>query len=251
MESGADDGGLTLGSVRTTASHTIGVPHLLELLQILPASASHDEYRSAVIEDNVLGRPTHAGRLRTFRHLREVYGLDPAWEPFRALRRLWASDRESGPVLAGLLAFTRDEMLRASWPAVMRAGIGDVVSSADLTASVAEALPGGLSVASLDKIGRNTGACWTQTGHLVGRARKVRQPVDARPAAVAFAAYLGHLAGLRGARVLETPWAPLLDVAPGARPVALRAAHDAGLLDVQAAGHVVEVGFGFVAGGAR
>ncbi|MBX7133241.1 MAG: hypothetical protein K1X67_11245, partial [Fimbriimonadaceae bacterium] len=59
-----DDHGhtFTLGSLRTTASHTIGIPHLIELLRIVPADADHERYREAVVEENVLGRPTLTGR---------------------------------------------------------------------------------------------------------------------------------------------------------------------------------------------
>ena len=251
MVAGAEDGELTLGHVRTTASHTIAVPHLIELLRQLPGPATQDDYRAAVVDDNLLGRPTHAGRVRTYRHLRELYRLDEGWAPFRALRRLWRADRGSGPLLAALLAFTQDETLRSTWPAVARAGVGERVTSADLTEAATVSLPPGLSPATLDKIGRNTGACWTQSGHLVGRAVKVRQPVEATPAAVAFAAYLGYLSGLRGARVLDVPWAALLDVEAHTHVAALRRAHDAGLLDLQAAGHVVEVGFSLLEDGAR
>lgn len=251
MASGAEAGELMLGSVRTTTSHTIGVPHLLELLRSLPESATQNDYRAAVVDDNLLGRPTHAGRLRTFRHLRELYRLDGAWEPFHALRRLWGSDDSAGPLLAALLAFTQDETLRSTWPAVARAGAGERVTSADLTEAATTALPAGLSTTTLEKIGRNTGACWTQSGHLVGRVVKVRQPVHATAAAVAYAAYLGHLSGARGARILDTPWAPLLDIEVHAHLAALKGAHDAGLLDLQAAGHVVEVGFSFLTDGAR
>ncbi|MFF8513967.1 hypothetical protein ACF05B_01600 [Cellulosimicrobium funkei] len=237
--------------MRTVASHTIGVPHLVELLREVPVGASAERYRDAVVEENVLGRPTHAGRLRTYRHLRELYLLDPDNVRFAALRRLWDQDVDAQPLLAGTLAFTRDELLRASWPAVARATAGSVVTSEDLTHVVAERYAGALSSSTLGKVGRNTGACWTQTGHLVGRARKVRAAVEARPAAVAFAAYLGHLDGGRALGVLDNPWSALLDLPGAGRLDALRRAHDAGLLDLQVAGQVVEVGFSFIQGAAR
>lgn len=242
---------LAWGRLRTTASHTIGVGHLAELLRAVPADAPSEAYRTAVVEENVLGRPTQAGRLRTYRHLRELYLLDPHQEAFRVLRTLWSVDPGAQPLLAGLLAFARDELFRASWPAIARATQGSVVSSDDLSNVVAEAYAGSLSAATIAKIGRNTGSCWTQTGHLVGRAKKIRARVDARPAAVAYAAYLGHLGGRRALGVLGNPWSALLDLPDDARLDALRRAHDAGLVDLQAAGNVVEIGFAFIEGGGR
>lgn len=91
-KSDAAEGVLVLGSLRTTASHTIGVPHLAELMRAVSADAPLEQYRDAVVEQNTLGRPSHAGRLRSFRHLRELYFLDPARPEFAALRRLWDVD---------------------------------------------------------------------------------------------------------------------------------------------------------------
>lgn len=241
--SDAQEGSFALGSLRTTASHTIGIPHLAQLLTAVPADAPHERYREAVIDDNVLGRPTQTGRQRSFRHLRELYLLDPARREFAAMRRLWEVDPDARPLLAGILAYTRDGILRASFSAVQEAPVGAIVTSADLTKAVAAVYSNALSEDTLGKTGRNTGACWTQTGHLAGRAKKVRQAIERRPAAVAFAAYLGHLSGNRGVGVLDTPWSAVLDLAPDAALDALRSAHTQGLIDLLVAGNVVDVSF--------
>lgn len=237
------EGHFTLGAVRTTTSHTIGIPHLIELLRVVPQDAEHERYREAVIDENVLGRPTQTGRQRSFRHLRELYYLDPAQPEFAAMRRLWDVDPHARPLLAGILAFTRDSGLRASFPAVQHAPAGAIVTSSDLTEAVTSEFGGQISEATLGKTGRNTGACWTQTGHLVGRGKKIRTRVEAFPAAVAFAAYLGYLSGKRGVNVLDTPWAALLDLPPGAALDALRTAHTQGLVDLLVAGSVIDVSF--------
>lgn len=239
-----------LGSLRTTSSHTVGIPHLVELLRAVRPDAPAQRYRGAVVEDNALARPTQAGRLRSYRHLRELYFLDPAEPEFRALRLFWDIDDAARPVLAGTLAFTRDEILRASWAAIAALPEGASVTSADLTAAVASAVGNELSESTLGKAGRNTGASWTQTGHLVGRSKKVRTRVEARPAAIAYAAYLGHLAGGRGLGVLDNPWSHILGIAPGRALEALRDAHTQGLLDLLVAGNVVDVSFPALGGGA-
>lgn len=234
---------LELGTLRTTASHTIGVAHLVELLRFLPADATAEQYRDAVIEGNVLGRPTQAGRQRSFRHLRELYFLDPARPEFSALRSFWDIDPASRPLLAGLLAFTRDEVLRASFVAIADLPPGASVTSSDLTVAVAAQFGNEMSESTLGKTGRNTGSCWTQTGHLVGRAKKVRNEVDARSVAIAYAAFLGYLAGGRGLGVLNNPWSQILGLASGDALEALRGAHAQGLIDLLVAGNVVDVSF--------
>ena len=239
-----------LGTLRTTASHTIGIPHLVELLREVPPDAPATQYREAVVENNVLGRASQAGRQRSYRHLRELYFLDPARPQFAALRHYWDVDPSSRPLLTGMLAFTRDEVLRASFAAIANLPVGSSVTSADLTAAVAAQFGNEMSESTLGKTGRNTGACWTQTGHLTGRAKKIRTDVEVRPAAIAYAAYLGHLAGGRGLGVLDNPWSQILGIAPGRSLEALRDAHTQGLLDLLVAGNVVAVGFPRLGGAA-
>lgn len=244
----ASDGAFGLAELRTTASHTIGVPHLVELLRAVPADAVAGAYRDAVVRENALGRPTQAGRERSFRHLRELYLLDPARREFAALRLLWDVNPEAQPLIAGVLAFARDGILRASFAAVQQTPPGGIVTSDDLTRAVTAVYGADLSESTLGKTGRNTGACWTQTGHLAGRTMKVRQSIEAFPPAVAYAAYLGHLAGKRGPGVLDTPWAALLDLPVGAGLDALRRAHTQGLIDLLVAGNVVDVSFPMIGG---
>lgn len=248
VSSDAPGGEFALGSLRTTASHTIGIPHLIELLRAVPADAPHERYREAVVDENVLGRPTQAGRQRSFRHLRELYFLDPSRLEFAALRRLWDIDADAQPLIAGILAFTRDGILRASFSVIQRTPPGGTVTSDDLTKAVTFVYGVDLSESTLGKTGRNTGACWTQTGHLAGRVKKVRRAVEAFPTAVAYSAYLGHLAGNRGVGVLETPWAALLDLPAGATLDALRRAHTQGLIDLLVAGNVVDLSFPMIDG---
>lgn len=237
-----------LGYLRTTASHTIGIPHLVELLRAVPVGAPHERYREAIVDENVLGRPTQTGRQRSFRHLRELYFLDPSRCEFAALRRLWDVDAEAQPLMAGILAVTRDSILRASFPVIQRTPPGGIITSSDLTKAVTSVYGADLSESTLGKTGRNTGACWTQTGHLAGRVRKVRKTIEAFPAAVAYAAYLGNLAGKRGVGVLDTPWALLLDLPAGGALDALRRAHMQGLVDLLVAGNIVDVSFPIIDG---
>ncbi|QRY83243.1 hypothetical protein JVY00_15325 [Tsukamurella tyrosinosolvens] len=232
-----------LGSRRTTASHTIGIPHLAVLLREVSSGAPAADYRHAVVEDNILGRPTQTGRQRSFRHLRELYFMDPSRPEFFALRHFWNIESSSGPLLAGILAFTRDEVLRASFSAISDLPVGSSVTSADLSAAVATKFGHEMSESTLAKTGRNTGACWTQTGHLAGRAKKVRTEPAASPVAIAYAAYLGHLAGGRGLGVLDNPWSQILGLERGHSLEALRAAHNHGLVDLLVAGNVVDVTF--------
>ena len=236
--------------MRTTTSNTIGLGHLRDLLREVPEGADLSGYASAIVEENVLGRPSAAGRKRTLRHLRELYLLDPARPEFLVLRRLWDADPTAQPLLACLLAFTRDELLRDSFVAVREASLGSVVTSIDLAAATGAASGSGLSPATLAKVGRNTGSCWTQTGHLTGHAVKRRTTAIATPASVAYAVFLGYLCGLRGFLLLDTPWTALLDVDAKRLRSLIDDAARAGFLSVRSAGQVLDIDVGPLLGDA-
>lgn len=231
------------GQMRTSASNTIGLVHLTELLRVAPGDASFTDYVELMVTENVLGRETSAGRARTLRQLREVFSLDDRYLPFRALRDLWNEDKSGQPLMAGLLAFTRDELLRDSYEAVREHRPGESVTARELAKAVALAHPVGISTGTLSKVGRNTGSSWQQIGHLSGKTGKIRARVSARPATVAYALFLGYLSGLRGSLLMETPWTSLLDTTTGhLRQLAMDASR-LGYLEFKTAGAVDELGF--------
>ena len=101
---GADE--ITSSNVRRSAitSHSIGVAELTVLLAHLDAGTEAEDYRRAVLEDNVLGLRTDNGRLWRFKTLRRLYFLRPDSLLFRSLRDLWNSDAEAVPLHEGRLA---------------------------------------------------------------------------------------------------------------------------------------------------
>lgn len=231
------------GHMRTSASSTIGLVHLTELLRAAPGDASFSDYVELVVTDNVLGRETSAGRVRTLRQLREVFSLDDRYLPFRALRDLWSEEKPGQPLLAGLLAVTRDEILRDSYNAIQERRSGETVTSRDLAEAVATAHPHALSPATLGKVGRNTASSWQQIGHLSGKTGKTRSRVTARPSTVAYALFLGYLSGLRGSLLMETQWTALLDTTTDHVRALATDASRLGYLEFKTAGGVDEVGF--------
>src|SRR5689334_22686939 len=94
-----------------STSQTIMVSSLSALVQLLPSDSPADSYRTAVIDENVLGKRTAGAREWAFRQLRRFYALDPASLLFRALRDLWPDSPPDQPLLAMLCAMARDPVL--------------------------------------------------------------------------------------------------------------------------------------------
>jgi hypothetical protein len=238
----AEQAGFRFGEKGTHSSRTIMLTEFTAALAAIPGEASRGDYATAIVSGNCLAKTTSATRRLTNQRLGELYALDPASAIFRVLRRLWARDEPGRPLLALLAALARDPLLRATAQTVVLLPMGGELPRALIRAALHDVVGERFNDAVLDKVVRNAASSWAQAGHLQGRTFKVRRRVEATPGAVAFALYLGHLAGFRSEELLTSGWSAILDCSPtSARSLALEAKR-MGLIDLRGAGDVFEVG---------
>ena len=205
--------------------------------------ATRDDYFYAIRHDNCLGKRTEATRVSSSQRLSELYALDPEVPLFRAMRRWWYGERDGQPLLALLLALARDPLLRLTAPPILRMQPGEELARQQITDALSRAVSTRLSDATVDKVVRNAASSWTQSGHLSGRGRKIRQRVAPTPAATAYALLVGYLAGTRGAALFESLWAQVLDSLPSELMHLAMDARRLGFLDMSQSGGVTDVSF--------
>lgn len=235
--------GFRSGDRGTHTSRTIMLDELSHLLDAVPGDAVRADYADAVIAHNCLGKRTTATRKLSLQRLTELYALDPQVILFRVLRDLWGRSETSRPLLALLLALARDPLLRATATAVLRTSYGHEFARQSMKDALTDAVGDRLNEATLDKVVRNASSSWTQSGHFRGRGRKVRQRVEATPAATAFALLLGFAVGRRGRLLFETPWAAVLDTSLDNLVDVAVDAKRLGLLDLKQSGSMIDVSF--------
>ena len=220
---------------------------MLEELEALLATcstgASRDDYLLAIHDDNCLGKRTAATRKLSGQRLSELYALDPEVPLFRVMRHCWYADQKGRPLLALLLALARDPLLRASAVTVLRMQPGEELARQQMTDALRKVVKDRLSDSTLDKVVRNAASSWTQSGHLKGRGRKVRQQVAPTAVTTSFALLLGYLAGKRGQANFETLWAMVLDAPAGELMQLAVDARRLGFLDMTQSGGVIEISF--------
>lgn len=197
--------------VGTLGSRTIMLAELRLLLASCPQSASTDEYRSAIIDQNVLLKQTEATRRESFRRLRELYALSNTTLHFRALRDLWEDDPQAQPLLALLCAAARDPLLRCTAEVILTAPVDVQITPLLFSQAVEVGFPERYNSTTLTAIGKHAASSWRQSGHLSGQLKKVRSRAESRPAALVYALFLGYLCGSRGEGLFQTLWSRLLD----------------------------------------
>ena len=237
------DAGFRWGEKGTHTSRTIMLDELRAVFASCRPDATRDDYLSAIREDNCLGKRTAATRKLSSQRLSELYALDPEVPLFRVMRRCWYADRDGQAVLSLLLALARDPLLRTTAPAVLRMRAGEELARQQMTDALNRAVGSRLSESTLDKVVRNAASSWTQSGHLKGRGRKVRQNVTPTAATTAYVLLLGYLAGKRGAALFESLWAQVLDAPAGELMHLAMDARRLGFLDMSQSGGVIDVSF--------
>lgn len=233
--------GFRFGAKGTHTSRTMMLEELSRVLEATSQDARRADYAAAIIDGNCLSKPTASTRRLSNQRLGELYGLDPAIPLFRVLRRLWDLGADGRPLLALLAAIARDPLLAATCPAIVTMRANAELQRDSFRGALQDAVGHRLNESTLEKVCRNAASTWAQSGHLEGRTFKKRRAVLPSPAVVAFAIYLAHAAGFRGAEIFLSGWLRVLDCDPShARQLAFDAKRS-GLLDLRMAGDVVEL----------
>lgn len=235
--------GFRWGNKGTHTSRTIMLEELRSVLDNSHPDATREDYLSAIHEGNCLGKRTAATRKLSSQRLSELYTLNQEVLLFRVMRRYWYSDCNGQPILAVLLALARDPLLRITAPVVLRMKPGEELARQQITDALNRVVGNRLSESTLDKVVRNTASSWTQSGHLKGRSRKVRQRVVPTPLNTAYALFLGYFAGIRGTGLFESLWTKVLDSSSGELMHLVRDARRLGFLDMRQSGGVIDVAF--------
>lgn len=234
-------------SIERGGAHTSRTMMLNELgsviLYLNQPDAQKSDYLRAIDAENCLGKRSGKTRTLTYRHLVDLYSLDPSVLLFRALLYFWQRDPNSRPLLALLCAYSRDSILRSSASFVLPAHEGTTITRESLEEFIDEIEPGRFSPATLKSTAQNINSSWTQAGHLTGKVRKIRTRALANPGSVSYALLLGYLTGARGRSLFSTEYAKLLDCS---FERALSLAEDAsrrGWIVFKRVGDVIEVMF--------
>ena len=235
--------GFKFGRSGAHSARTMMLAEVEALFAKVPASASKADYLAAIVEGNVLSKPTRKARLLTARHLTDLHGLDPSIANFRALRRLWDADLAGRPLLLLGLALARDPLLRLSWDFMTSKKPGEAVTRTHMEDLLDTQFPQRFTGASLKSFSQNINGTWTQAGYLAGKAKKVRSSPEATPANFAYAGFLAHLEGFHGQRLMQSRWVRLLDRAPDRLIELATSASRRGLLVFMHSGGVIEVRF--------
>jgi len=236
--------GYKFGQNGAHAARTMMFDELLLLFSSLTPSASKSDYVEAIVENNLLNKPSKKARQLTARHLVDLYSLDLQVPIFRVLRQLWERDPEARPLLALCACLTRDPLLRGSVDFILKKQPGEKVVREDVEYLLGTQHPDRFSPASLKSFAQNINGTWTNAGYLKGKAHKLRTLPIVTPTNLTYCLFLGYLEGLSGQRLFSSRWTSLLLLPVNALSDLATAAASRGQIIFMNAGGIKEVRFG-------
>ncbi len=226
------------------SARTMMLDELRALLSFADDSyAPREAYVNGIDIDNCLGKRSAKTRKITARHLIELYALDPNITLFRSLLFFWNRDEAGKPLLALICAYARDPLLRMSAPYVLVLEPGERVSREALEQFLDWEQPGRFSKATLKSTAQNINSTWTQSGHLIGKVKKLRTRANATAGSTAYALFLGYLEGIRGEGLFSSEYAKLLDCSADRAIELAEEASRRGWIVMKRVGKVIEVVF--------
>jgi len=221
---------------------------MLDELNLLLQAVANPEatpasYQYAVIEENCLAKRSARTRQLTLRHLKSLYSLDPQNTLFRALRLFWHRDPDARGLLAFLVAYSRDSILRTSAPFVLQLRIGEAVTCPQLEAFLDQQDEGRFSKETLRAASQRILASWVRSGHFIGHVKKTRTSATPTAGSCAMALFLSYLAGARGQMLFGTEYVRLLDCSTDRAIELAESASRRGWIVCKRIGSVIEVLF--------
>lgn len=204
---------------------------------------SRDSLVGAIEQENILGKRSAQSRQLAARHLRKLYALDRDVPLYRAFVFLWQREPSGRPLLAFLVAYARDAVLRSSAPFIFGLKDGEPYHRKSLESFIDQLDPGRFSRATLKSTAQNLAGTWTQAGHLRGRVKKERCLVKPTPSALTMALLLSFVRGDRGQLLFESEYVKLLDCSASQGMELAETAASKGWINFKRVGSIMEVAF--------
>jgi hypothetical protein len=225
-------------------SRTMMYDELSTVMNGVPRPRTQDTVRHAVLEENLCGKSTQSTRIETASKLISLYSFHSEARLFQAFDDLWDLTESSHPVLALLMACSRDTVLLSTATSICDTSLGEPFSKERVYQGLLNGFAAKYRESTLRSVSRNIMASWKQSGHIAGRQNAIRTKAPSDYIAAAFAVVICLLRGMKGQEVLDSLWVRLLDLSAAELEAALQEASRHGLLTYRRVASVIELAEG-------
>jgi hypothetical protein len=178
--------------------HTSRTIMYTELEKVMAHSVDTGLYLEAMGE-NVFGKKSSDGVVRTIGFLKQLYGFELNNPAFIAFEYFWRiSDSHERPLIAFLYAVNHDFLLAESIDVVQKVTPGTKVTTELFEEVIERNHPNRYSVNTRKSMAQNIASSWKQAGFIEGKIRNIRTEPEITHGVACFAFFLAYLNGERG-----------------------------------------------------
>jgi len=178
--------------------HTSRTMMFNELGKVMAYSLDDDRFLES-LEENVTGKKSNSGAVKTANYLKRLYGFNIHYPAFAAFKYFWRiSEPHEKPMIAFVYAINQDDILAESIEVMQNVKPGEK-ASVELFEEVIERYhPHKYSPNTLRSMAQNVASSWKQAGFIEGKVKNIRIQPEIGHRVACFAFLLAYLNGDRG-----------------------------------------------------
>jgi hypothetical protein len=178
--------------------HTSRTIMFAELEKVMAFSFENGNYKESLTQ-NITGKKSNSGVIKTSNYLRQLYGFDINYPLFKAFTFLWnLCDESEKPLITFLYAINHDDLLAESLEVLQRVNLGDKAKIEYFEEVIEKFHPNQYSANTLRSLAQNIASSWKQAGFIEGKVRNIRTMPEVTFRVACFAFLMAYLKGDRG-----------------------------------------------------
>ncbi len=169
-----------------------------ELEQVMAYSIDSKKFTEALVQ-NVTGKKSSSGVVKTARYLKQLYGLNIQDPLFVAFHYFWKeTDAHEKPLIAFLYAVQQDDLLAESLEVLQKVKPGEKAAIELFEKIIEKYHPNQYSANTSRSMAQNIASSWKQAGFIEGKVKNIRTEPVITYRVACFAFLMAYLYGNRG-----------------------------------------------------
>lgn len=149
--------------------------------------------------NNIIGKKSNSGIIKTNRYLKQLYGFDLSDPIFKAFEYFWrVSEENEKRLLSIIYSISRDVLLAESVDVIRDTIVGEKAAIETLETNIENYNPNRFSPNTRKSMAQNIASSWKQAGFIEGKVKNIRHQPDINYRVACFAFLLAYLKGDRG-----------------------------------------------------
>lgn len=223
--------------------HTSRTIMFSELSKVMDFAIENKDYTTP-FNNNIIGKKSNSGIIKTNRYLKQLYGFDLSDPIFKAFEYFWrVSEENEKRLLSIIYSISRDVLLAESIDIIRNTVVGEKATIETFETNIENYNPTRFSPNTRKSMAQNIASSWKQAYFITGKVKNIRTQPKITYIIVAFAFFMAYLHDLRGDFILTSIWVKALSLNDSnIRELAIEAAKR-DILQYQYAGNVTAISF--------